>query len=188
MRGTEKGAPRFQPALGHCPACGGEGAEWPTAKEMNCRACGFVWFLNVAAATALVLEAEGKILLAVRGGEPARGWLDLPGGFLEPGEDAEQGLRREVREELGLELPALRLLGTHANTYPWGGVTYHTLDLIYHAALAAVPPVTAGDDVSSVEWHPLAGFDPGRLAFASGRVLLARLQRERALQAGPGGV
>lgn len=182
---ARSGGRSHQPLFRFCPACGGTQVEWLSAKEMRCRGCRFTFFLNAAAAVCVVIEAAGKILLAVRGSDPERGRLDLPGGFLEPGEDAEQGLRREVREELRLELPSLRLLGTHPNTYPWGGITYATLDLIFHTMLPAIPEVVPGDDVRAVEWHDLDGFDRELLAFPSGRALLGRFLAERALQ-GPG--
>ena len=42
--------------------------------------------------------------MTVRAGEPEKGRIDVPGGFLEPGEHPVDALTREVREELGVEI------------------------------------------------------------------------------------
>ena len=58
------------------------------------------------AARALLVDPQGRVLL-LRGHDPARpsaGWWFTPGGGLDPGEDVEAALRREVREETGLDL------------------------------------------------------------------------------------
>jgi len=58
---------------------------------------------------ALIL-AEGKILLVERGREPLKGYWSLPGGAVETGELLEDAMRREVREETGVEVEVLCLL------------------------------------------------------------------------------
>src|SRR6266480_1470427 len=52
---------------------------------------------------ALIFQ-RGKILMAQRGKEPLKGWWSLPGGALETGESLQAAVRREVREETGLEV------------------------------------------------------------------------------------
>ena len=70
-----------------------------------CPDCDFVLYQNTAAATGCVIETDGKILLLVRGKEPSVGKLDLPGGFVDPGEGVLDGLLRELQEELGWQPP-----------------------------------------------------------------------------------
>ena len=59
-------------------------------------------------AGAIVTDDLGRVLLLKHRFRPGSGW-GLPGGFIEHGEQPEEGLRRELREEIGLEVERLRL-------------------------------------------------------------------------------
>ncbi len=70
-----------------------------------------VWLVEprfAVTAGALVLDAQGRVLLLKHTFRSGSGW-GIPGGFLEKGEQPEDALRRELREEVGLELAAARL-------------------------------------------------------------------------------
>ena len=67
--------------------------------------------LHKVSVAALVTNAEGKILLV---NSPWRGW-EYPGGLIEPGETFEQALRREIREESGVEVEIERFVGICKN-------------------------------------------------------------------------
>jgi len=162
----------------HCPRCGAEGLDWPSRKQIRCRACGFHFFLNVASAVVAILRCEGKLLLSVRGIEPGKGMLDLPGGFLEPGESGEEAVRRELMEELGLDVTGPRYLFSFPNRYFHGDVWYDVLDLFFLVDLSEVPQLTPMDDVSAVRWVEPAEIDFGRIAFDSIRSGLGRFVRE----------
>ena len=116
--------------LKYCPRCGAAALEVVGQKLLRCAKCGFELYLNVAAAVAgVVVDEQGRMVVLVRGKEPGMGLWDLPGGFVDPGETAEDALRREVREEIGLEVTALCYLGSWANVYEYMGVRYRTMDL-----------------------------------------------------------
>lgn len=83
-----------------CPATTAEGP------------CGFVFWDNPLPVVAAIVEHEGKVLLVRNHGWPEK-MFGLVTGFLERGESAEQGVLRELREELGLEGEIVRLVGVY---------------------------------------------------------------------------
>lgn len=158
-----------------CPGCGSPEISFLAAKELRCRGCGFHYFHNVAAAVGILLRHGDCILFAVRGAEPGRGLLDIPGGFVEPGESLEQGLRREVREELGLELPQLSYLGSCANQYLFDGVLYHTTDAFFEASVPERPRLALSAEITGVRWLRPDNVPPAQIAFSSVRAALRLL-------------
>lgn len=106
-----------------------------------------------------------------RAGEPGRGKWDIPGGFLQEGEPPEDGARRELREELGIEVGPLRLLFADVNPLEDGTTV---LDLLYSASCFMGDPQPA-DDASELGWFDLAGL-PGDLAFDTTRRILDRVR------------
>jgi len=165
-------------ALRYCPFCGAEGLAQQSPKRLACRACGGEFYLNPAAAVAgLVVDDRDRLLVIVRAAEPAKGTWDLPGGFADPGETAEETLRREVREETGVQLASARYFGSEPNTYTYKGVTYPTTDLVFLCRPAGDGP-DAGpadpDEVAEVRWAPRAEVDPSRFGLASVRRIVER--------------
>ena len=87
----------------YCPKCGSSHFEVRNEKAKKCADCGFTYYFNSSAATvAFILNARNELLVCRRGKEPAKGTLDLSGGFIDMAETGEEGVAREVREETGL--------------------------------------------------------------------------------------
>jgi ADP-ribose pyrophosphatase YjhB (NUDIX family) len=156
-----------------CPACGSRNIRFSNNKEFRCPDCGFLYYHNTAAATGLVIRTGDEIVLLVRARDPAKGKLGLPGGFVDPGEGAFEGLRRECREELGWD-PGSRctLFASFPNVYPYRGITYNTCDLFF---TVTVPGLTAADftleerEVSGLRFIKPRDIRPEDLAFDSTR-------------------
>ena len=174
MRRNGKENKAGNPSITHCPRCGGESLSWPSPQNFECAACGFTLFLNTAAAVAVIIECRGKILFGVRKHEPWRGMLDLPGGFVDPGETAEEAARREVKEELGIDISGKRYFCSLPNTYPYRGIVYNTLDLIFLVHFDEPPDVKAADDLEDVLWVDRDAVEFERIAFDSLRRALRR--------------
>jgi 8-oxo-dGTP diphosphatase len=115
-----------------------------------------------------VVVRDGRLMLTRRVHEPQAGWWDLPGGFLEPGEHPEAGVIRELREETGLDVRPVRLIGLYMDVYGPDGDP--TMSVTYECEVVGGVE-QAADDVAEIGW-----FDPGDLpevAFDHGRRVLA---------------
>ena len=120
-------------------------------QRLHCPACGLVLYDNPApTATAIVTRGDGAILLTRRAIEPAMGMLDLPGGFIEAGEDPEQAVKRELLEETGLEIELTGYVGAIPDQYGDGA---HTLNLYYTAVVSGGREQAASDVSEIVRMH-----------------------------------
>lgn len=143
--------------LTFCPKCGSRHFEVNDFKSRKCDNCGFVFYMNPGAATAaFILNADGRLLVERRAKEPAKGTLDLPGGFVDIGETAEEGIIREVREETSLDITAPKYLFSFPNIYHYSGIDINTLDMFFLCKIEGEPVVMAGDDAAECMWLPLS--------------------------------
>ena len=158
----------------YCPKCGSNQLSPDSAKSFRCAACNFVFYLNPAAAVAgLVVNANGDLLVVGRNHDPAKGTWDLPGGFLDPGESYEQGLRREIREELSLDIIALRYLFSSPNQYTYGGVVYSTVDAAFVCEIdPAETPQADMAEIIFATFIPLSKIKVERFGLPSIRVIV----------------
>lgn len=140
----------------HCPCCGSELFRINDEKSRRCHECGFEYYLNPSAAyVALIYNNQGQLLVVRRQCEPARGTLDLPGGFADIGETAEQGVAREVFEETGLEVIHTEYLFSLPNTYLYSDFPIPTLDLFFRCQVRDTSTLHAHDDAAECLWlHP----------------------------------
>ncbi|MFC0865756.1 NUDIX hydrolase [Sphaerimonospora cavernae] len=98
---------------------------------------------------AIVVDESGRLLLIRRGRPPAEGRWSLPGGRVEPGETDAEAVRRELREETGLDVTVDRWAGAVERPGP-GGVTYEIHD--YVATADPPAPLSPGDDAADARW------------------------------------
>ena len=101
---------------------------------------------------AIILRRD-RVLLVQRGREPLKGLWSLPGGVVRAGERLEDGIRREVREETGLEVRPIGVFEVfeRLNQDPRGRLEYHYV-LIDYLCRVTGGELRAADDASSAEW------------------------------------
>ena len=156
-----------------CLLCGGRLAAFVEEghRRRRCRRCGWTFYGNPVPATAAMVIAGGRLLLARRARAPYAGMWDLPGGFLEAGEDPLAGLRRELREEIGLGILRATLMGFATDRYGPRGVT--VLSIVYRVTPTS-SRVRPDDDVSEARWFGRGEIPYRRIAFPAIRRMLRR--------------
>jgi len=139
--------------LKHCPKCGSAHFVFDGSKSFKCQECQFHFFINSACAVAAVIvNKAGEILLTRRAFEPCAGMLDLPGGFVDPLETAEQAVVREIKEELNLEVVATHYMQSFPNEYVFSGYSVFTTDLGFICEVNDFSAMQVNDDVSAYEF------------------------------------
>lgn len=160
----------------YCPRCGSARFADHDARSRHCADCGFTYYHNASAATvAVILNDRGELLVTRRALPPAKGTLDLPGGFVDAGESVEDGCLREVREETGAEARIERYLFSLPNTYRYSGFDVHTADAFFLVRLASGQTVRPGDDAAELRWIPAGRLRPGDFGLESIREGVRRL-------------
>ena len=140
--------------LKFCPKCGSSFLISHADLSLKCNDCRFHFYVNSAAAVAaLVVNGEGKLLLTTRAVEPDYGKLDLPGGFIDPGESAEEAVKRELWEELGMKVKEMEYIISAPNEYIFSGISVFTLDMAFRVIPETVSGLKAQDDILAFRFY-----------------------------------
>lgn len=154
----------------YCPVCGSPHFEVNNIKSKKCKDCGFTYYLNPSSATvALIVNEKDELLVVRRKNDPGKDMLDLPGGFVDMDETAEEGMAREVKEETGLDATEVTYQFCYPNTYLYSGFLVHTLDMFFLVRSKDLSHIEAMDDAAAYYWIPLAEIDIEQFAFDSVR-------------------
>ncbi len=163
----------------YCPECGSDQFTEHSEKSKKCQSCGFVYFFNPSAATvALIFNSKGELLVCRRAKDPAAGTLDLPGGFIDMNESAEEGVMREVLEETGLIVNSTHYLFSLPNVYTYSGFDVHTLDLFFRCHVEDTSQLLANDDAQETFFIPTDQIVLTDFGLHSIRVGLAKFLKE----------
>lgn len=163
----------------YCPRCAARKFNVFGDKSYKCEECGFQWYVNMSAAVAAIIYNENEeILFTRRAFDPAKGTYDLPGGFIDLGETAEEAVKREIKEELNLEVTECHYWMTFPNKYPYKGMEYNTLDLIFFCKVKDFKGLEANDDVAGYQFVNICDIKTEKIGLLSIRNVVERLKEE----------
>ena len=152
----------------HCPACGSVKFIQNNVKSKRCESCGFVYYINPSAAVAsFIVNEQGKLLVCKRGKEPEKGTWDLPGGFVDANESAEEAIRREINEELQTKVTEATYLFSLPNEYEYNKLTVPTLDMFFECKLENLDNLKPSDDVEDCFFVLLNEINPEKFGLKS---------------------
>ncbi len=115
---------------------------------------------------ALIADPWRGVLLIQRGRDPFAGHWALPGGFVEVGETIAEACLREAREETGLEVDIVELLGVYSD--PQRDPRFHTVSVVFLCRPRGSTPL-GGDDAADARWF--SDLTDIRLAFDHASIL-----------------
>lgn len=175
----------------YCPKCGSNDFVVSNPKAKHCNHCDFTYYFNPSAATmCFITDRYHRVLVAVRGLEPALGTLDLPGGFVDCGETVEEGMAREILEETRIDPKAgtragvfapLKYLFSLPNIYRYSNFDVHTLDMVFHMAVESLDPyVGVGrDDVAELKAISFSDLNPDEFGLDSVKKAVEMVKADR---------
>jgi NADH pyrophosphatase NudC (nudix superfamily) len=150
-----------------CPKCGNE-AERKLYNLLVCKNCGYNFYINPSSTNAVILEnSKGEILLIKRKFEPKKGYLDLPGGFIETGESLEESSIREVKEELGIDITEVKYFNSYPDEYLFQGINIKTLGFVLTGKVEDNVKIVASDDADEATFYKKEDLPIEKVAFKS---------------------
>lgn len=161
-----------------CPICGSDQFKVNNQESKKCDSCGFVYYFNSATAIVAVIENfKGEVLVARRAKDPAKGTLDLPGGFAAMHETIEETVRREILEETRLEITSLKYIFSIPNIYVYSGFEVHTMDFFFECKIDDFSNMKAQDDVVELLFIPKEELNPNDFGLISIKKGIEKLQK-----------
>jgi 8-oxo-dGTP diphosphatase len=122
----------------------------------------------------VIIEQNSRILMIRRKNEPYKGYLALPGGFVNDGERIEDAAKREANEETSLNIGLREILGVYSD--PKRDPREHLVSTVFVAMIPIdneTEPVQASaqDDAAEIEWINIEALDNRSLAFDHKKIL-----------------
>ncbi|MGH1362999.1 MAG: (deoxy)nucleoside triphosphate pyrophosphohydrolase [Calditrichia bacterium] len=119
---------------------------------------------------AIIHDSRGRVLIARRGKGTARaGYWEFPGGKLKPGETPDSGIRREIAEELQMQIDVIEMAGIVNYVYP----DLNILLIAFHCRMLSEPGELLAHD--RIDWQDVKGLQTDQFS-AADRELIRILQ------------
>lgn len=120
-------------------------------KRLVCSNCGFVVYQNPVPTVLAYISKGDKVLLVKRAINPYKGYWDLPGGFVELGQTIESALKREIKEELGVEINTMSFISSFTAYYQIKHMKEEVVNLIFKVTLQKENFIVSSD-AASAKW------------------------------------
>ncbi|KAA6331287.1 hypothetical protein EZS27_020083, partial [termite gut metagenome] len=138
------------------------------------------YYFNPSSATvSFIMNDKNELLVCRRAKAPAKGTLDLPGGFIDMQETAEEGIIREVSEETGLTVKEALYQFSLPNIYMYSGFPVHTLDMFFLCKVEETSGIKAMDDVADCFFLPLDKVNSEEFGLTSVRKGITKFLKEK---------
>ncbi len=158
----------FDQLFKYCPVCGSAAFSTNNHKSKKCENCQFTMYINPSAAVAaFIFNENNELLVCVRGKEPVKGTLDLPGGFIDEHETAEEALIRELQEELNADTESIKYMFSLPNEYQYSGWTLPTLDMFFKVKITDNKNIMPSDDVAAYKFMSVRDLNPEKFGLKS---------------------
>jgi 8-oxo-dGTP diphosphatase len=119
-----------------------------------------------------IIQRDSWILLVKRRNDPFKGYLVLPGGFVNEGERVEDAAKREVKEETSLNIELLDILGVYSD--PTRDPRGHMMSTVFIAKISSnneKVDAVAQDDAAAIEWISLEVINTRNVGFDHKRII-----------------
>ena len=119
-----------------------------------------------------IIQRDSRILLVKRRNDPFKGYLVLPGGFVNEGEKVEDAAKREVKEETSLNIELLDILGVYSD--PTRDPRGHMMSTVFISKISShndKVDAVAQDDAAAIEWISLEVIDTRNVGFDHKRII-----------------
>jgi 8-oxo-dGTP diphosphatase len=161
------------PPYKFCPFCKGNLTQEDPFRQ-KCMECDFIMYHNSSpCAGAVPVDKNNRVLLAKRGIEPFKHGWNIIGGFLNYGENPMDGLKREVKEETGVDCEVTGLICMYADTYGKNGPALINMCFTVQLLSDNIQPL---DDVAELKWFELNNL-PNNIPFESDLKALNELKK-----------
>jgi len=145
-----------------CSQCGAKIESGSDMPGKECPACGFISFPRISPAVIVLVERGDRVLLG-RAGRFKEDLYSVIAGFVEHGETLEEVVRREVKEETGIDVEDIRYFGSQPWPFP------DSLMIGFTARYAGGEIKIDGEEIVDAQW-----FDAGNLPEIPGKISIAR--------------
>jgi NAD+ diphosphatase len=151
-------------AYKYCPLCKGDFKQ-KSNRLFVCQKCNHKQYINpVPCNGVIIVNDNNQIMLVKRKVAPKKEYWDLPGGFIEPGESFETSVKREITEELGIDIEIKKIVGIYNDIYFYENLEYPTMGIVVSAKLKS-SNIKVADDISSFKFFEKKDVLKQKLAF-----------------------